>query len=154
TPVRVVEAAIESLRSGRTHYAPIVGDAKLREAIARSASSRLGRTIGRDEVVVFPGAQCALFSLMQCLVDPGDEVILLEPSYATYGPVVAASGAQQVRVSMRNESGFALDVDRIANAITPRCRAILINSPNNPCGVVFPAESLQRLVNMCAERGI
>lgn len=154
TPVRVIDAAIDSLRRGRTHYAAIAGDSRLREAIARSASSRLGRNINRDEIVVFPGAQCALFSVMQCLVEPGDEVVLLEPSYATYGPVVAASGAKQVRVSLRNESGFALDVERISSAITERCRAILINSPNNPCGVVFPAEPLQRLVTLCAERGI
>jgi arginine:pyruvate transaminase len=154
TPARVIDTAVASLRSGRTHYAPIVGDPRLRSTVARSCSARLGREVSRDQVVIFPGAQCALFSVMQCLAEPGDEVILLEPSYATYETVIAASGAQAVRVSLRGDAGFELDVERIAAAITPRCRAILVNSPNNPCGAVFSAAQLGKLVTLCAQRGL
>jgi arginine:pyruvate transaminase len=154
TPDVVIEAMIASVRAGRTHYGPIAGDPRLRSVIARSSSARLGRAVSQEQVVIFPGAQCALFSVMQCIAGPGDEVVLLEPSYATYEPVVAASGADVVRVSLRNEAGFDLDVERIASAITPRCRAVLVNSPNNPCGAVFSKDALSSLVTLCAERGV
>lgn len=154
TPTVVVEAMIASVRAGRTHYGPIAGDPSLRSVIARSCSARLGRTVSQEQVVIFPGAQCALFSVMQCLAGSGDEVVLLEPSYATYEPVVAASGADVVRVSLRNGAAFDLDVERIASAITPRCRVVLVNSPNNPCGAVFSKDALDRLVALCAERGV
>lgn len=154
TPPHVTETAVASLRAGRTHYMPISGDPRLRATVARSCSARIGRELSADQVVIFPGAQCALFSVMQCLAGPGDEVILLEPSYATYEPVVAATGAQAVRVSLRNAEGFGLDVERVASAMTPRCRAVLVNSPNNPCGVVFPEEALRKLVELCARKGV
>lgn len=154
TPASVIETAIASLRAGRTHYAPIAGDPDFRAAVARSCSARLNREITRDQVVIFPGAQCALFSVVQCVADVGDEVMLLEPSYATYEAVVAASGAVPVRVSLRNRAGFSLDVDRIAQALSPHCRAVLVNSPNNPSGAVFAAEALAQLVELCAQRGV
>jgi arginine:pyruvate transaminase len=154
TPECVIDAAMRSLREGRTHYAPIAGDPGLRATVARSAARRLGSPLTPDNVVVFPGAQCALFSAMHCVAGPGDEVILLEPSYATYGMVVAACGARAVPVCLSAAEGFRLDVDRITRAITPRCRAIVINSPNNPCGVVFPAEALAKLVELCVHHRI
>ena len=154
TPTVVVDAMIASVRAGRTHYGPIAGDPRLRSVIARSSSARLGREVSQEQVVIFPGAQCALYSVIQCLAGPGDEVVLLEPSYATYEPVVAASGADVVRVSLRNDAGFDLNVERVASAITSRCRAVLVNSPNNPCGAVFSQDALSRLVTLCAERGV
>ena len=154
TPECIVDAATRSLRAGRTHYAPIPGTPALRAAVARSAALRVKVQFEARNVVIFPGAQCALFSAMHCVAGPGDEVILLEPSYATYALVVAACGAQAVRVCLSPEEGFPLDVDRIARVLSPRCRAIVVNSPNNPCGAVFRQDALAELVQLCARNRV
>lgn len=154
TPAAVIDAAVASLRSGRTHYAPIAGDPEFRTAVAQACTERLRRVVTRDQVVVFPGAQCALFSVMQCLAEQGDEVVLLEPSYTTYEAAVVASGARAVPVSLRNSAGFELDLQRLERAMSDRCRVVLLNSPNNPCGLVVPEDTLRRLVELCRRRGV
>jgi arginine:pyruvate transaminase len=153
TPMHVVAAARRSLDQGRTHYSPIAGEANLRRAIADRANRRHGTRVTAGQVVVFPGAQCALFSSMQCLVGRGDEVVLLEPIYATYEAVVGATGATPVPVSIRCGGRFSLDVDRIEHAFSPRTRAVLLNTPNNPGGFVLDAGEIQRLAKLCARHG-
>ena len=153
TPPHIVAAARRSLDAGRTHYAPIAGDSSLRSAIADRANRRHGTGVRAEQVVVFPGAQCALFSSMQCLAGPGDEVVLLEPIYATYEAVVGATGATPVPVSMRRGAGVAFDPDRLERAFSPRTRAVLLNTPNNPSGLVLDAGDVRRLAELCARRG-
>lgn len=154
TPQAIVDIATASIASGRTHYSPIPGEPKLRQQVAVSARSRFGTAFSQDNVVVFPGAQCALFAVFLCLAEKGDEVILLEPAYATYDAVVEAGGAKAVRVPLDPESGFALDVERIRAAITSRTKAILLNSPGNPTGAVYERAAISELVWTCRERGI
>lgn len=154
TPPNVVAAAHRSIDSGRTHYAAIAGEPALRAAIADRASRRGGAGVVPGQVVVFPGAQCALFSAVQCLAGPGDEVVLLEPVYATYEAVVGASGATPVAVSLRRGAGFELDVQRIERAFSPRTRAVLLNTPNNPSGFVPGTEAVRQLAELCARRGV
>ncbi len=153
TPPHVVTAAHQSLDAGRTHYAPIAGDSALRGAIADRARRRYGTRVTADQVVVFPGAQCALFSAMQCLAGPGDEVIILEPIYATYEAVVGATGATPVAVSLRAGGGFALDLEGLERAFSTRTRAVLLNTPNNPSGFIPEATDVARLADLCARRG-
>jgi arginine:pyruvate transaminase len=154
TPEEIVDVAVASMRSGRTHYASIPGEPELRRQIAKHSQLRYGRSVDENRVVVFPGAQCALFSVFLCLVQEGDEVILLEPAYATYDAVVEAGGAQAIRVPLDPAAGFALDIDRICNAITPKTKVILLNSPGNPSGAVFDQETVAELVSICREKGI
>jgi arginine:pyruvate transaminase len=153
TPPHVVAAARRSLDQGRTHYSPIAGEANLRGAIADRANRRHGTGATADQVVIFPGAQCALFSSMQCLAGPGDEVVLLEPIYATYEAVVGAAGATPVPVSVRCGDRFSLDIDRIERAFSPRTRAVLLNTPNNPGGFVLDAGEVLQLAELCARHG-
>jgi len=153
TPAHVVAAAHRSLDAGRTHYAPIAGEPALRAAIAERAARRYATRVSADQVAVFPGAQCALFSAMQCLAGPGDEVIVLEPIYATYAAVVGAAGATPVAVSMRAHDRFALDPGRLERAFGPRTRAVLVNSPNNPSGGVLGASDLECIATLCARHG-
>ena len=102
-----------------------------------------------------PGAQAALFSVFQCIAEIGDEVIALEPTYATYPAVIRASGAKLITVKLNhNEKGYYLDLSDIEKAITSKTRAILINSPSNPSGAVFIQEDLNELADLCQERGI
>ena len=94
TPEEICLSAIEALRKGRTHYPPGAGEQGLREAIARASSSRYGRHITPEQIVVFPGAQSALFAIALSMASQGDEMIILEPTYTTYGAVAQAGGAK------------------------------------------------------------
>jgi arginine:pyruvate transaminase len=134
TPGPVVARAVEALQGGDTHYAPLAGRPALREAIAALHVKRTGQAVGPDNVIFLSGAQNALFAASLCLAGPGDEVISCEPMYPTYPATIGASGARLVRVPAA--SGFRLDSDAIARAITPRTRAIFIATPNNPSGVI------------------
>jgi arginine:pyruvate transaminase len=154
TPVSIVNAAVNALRDNRTHYSPIPGEHNLRTAIAESATTRFNTPVDAAQVIIFPGAQCALFAAMMCLSGPGDEVMLLEPFYATYDGVASAGGADFVTIPMPAEEGFNLDIGRIANAITDKTRVILANSPGNPSGAVFDQQSWSDLAALCKHRNI
>ena len=140
TPPEIVEAAERSLRSGRTGYAATEGDLSLREAIARHHDRLTGQHVDADQVVVFTGAQNALFASVLCVVDPGEEIIVCEPRYVTYDGVIETPGAVRVGVPLAAAEGFRFDPDAIARAVTPRTRAILLNSPHNPTGRVLARE--------------
>jgi arginine:pyruvate transaminase len=154
SPQGVMDAAIDSIQSGRHHYTAVEGDSRLRGVIASRHSQKCGVPVDPDCVVVFCGAQNALFATAQVLLQAGDEVILIEPYYTTYPATVTASGASLVSVTLSPEEEFQLDVDRVIGAITARTKAILVNSPNNPTGAVYPQASLQALIDVCRERDI
>jgi arginine:pyruvate transaminase len=154
TPPDIVDVAVKAAQNSRTHYSPIPGEWDLRCAIAESSSEQLDVPVSAEQVIIFPGAQCALFATMMCLSGPGDEVILLEPFYATYDGVACAGGADFVTVPMPADTNFQLDVGRIADAITDRTRVILANSPGNPSGAVFDQDSWQALAELCRSRNI
>ncbi len=149
TPSPVIEATIAALRRGRTGYGSMVGHPELRAAIAARFASRTGRPCAAENVTVTTGAQGGLFCAMQCLVGPGDEVIVPEPVYATYQGVLAASGAEMVMVPLPAERGFHPDLDSIAGAVTPRTRVVWINSPHNPTGAVFTPEEIAGIAEIC-----
>src|ERR1043165_2083044 len=100
-PEAVIEATVAALRGHRTHYAPTIGLPALREAIAARVARRSGQPCTADNIAVVPGAQGGLYSAMQCLAGPGDEVVVGEPIYATYEGVIGASGARGVRLPLR-----------------------------------------------------
>lgn len=149
TPPSIVGRCVESLHAGNTHYAAISGEPSLRAAIARHHAAVTGMPCTPDRVVVFHGAQNALFSAAICLLDRGDEVIVPEPMYVTYEAVVGASGARMVSVPCPRESGFHLDLDALAGAVTRQTRAILLNTPNNPTGTALTAEELAIVADLC-----
>jgi arginine:pyruvate transaminase len=154
TPPVVVDAAVASMRRGRTHYSMSQGDLPLREAIAERASAWAGRPVDPRRVVFFPGAQAALFAVCSCVVGEGDEVIVPEPYYATYPGVFASSGVEPVHVPLRPERGFQLDVAEVEAAIGERTRAIVLTTPHNPTGASTPPETLAALGRLCRERDL
>ena len=153
-PAPVIDATIDALRRHRTGYSSIIGYPKVREAIAARVQRRTGRRCRADNVVVTPGAQGGVYCALQCLAGPGDEVIVPEPIYNTYAPVIAASGARLVTVPLRAERGFHPDLEAIAAAVTPRTRVIWINSPHNPTGVVFTADEVAGIAELCRRRDL
>lgn len=158
TPAPVIEAGIRALRSGRTHYTPVAGEDALRVAIATSQAREDGLPWTRDNVVVFPGAQSALFSTMLCIAEAGRSVVTFDPLYATYEAVVGASGARLVRVPVEIPFGLGaaprIDMDGLDRLIPPDASAILLNSPNNPGGYVFDEATVRGLAQLCVARNL
>jgi arginine:pyruvate transaminase len=154
TPPAIVEAAVASLRAGDTHYSDTRGLHALRASIARRHQQRCGQPVGAGHVTVLPGAQCAVFAVAQCLLDPGDEVIIAEPMYVTYEAVFGACGAKVVPVAVRPENAFRVEPADVARLITPRTRAMLLNSPNNPSGASLPLGTWQALARLCIEHDL
>lgn len=148
TPKPIVEAAVKSLRQGYTHYSDYRGEESLREMLAQAHQTATGCNTSADNVVVQPGAQSGLFSVAQCLLEQGDEIIIPEPMYVTYEGFLGAPGATIVNVPMRPEEHFQFRVNDIANAVTPRTRAILINTPHNPTGAVVPKEAWEAIADI------
>lgn len=111
-------AAIDSLLAGNTHYADVRGKRTLRDAIARQQQARSGQAVTSKQVIVLAGAQCALFSVAQCVLNPGDEVLVAEPMYVTYEAVFGACGAVVIPVLVRSENGFRVMPEDVAARIT------------------------------------
>ena len=154
TPPSISAAAMTSLEHGRTHYTEVVGQEALRAAIASWHERTTGQSVTASQVVVLAGAQCALFAALQCVVEPGDEVIVFEPTYLTYAAAVAASGGTPVPVPLHAENGFHLDARDLEGALGPRTRVILWNGPNNPTGTVATAAEIAALARVCRERDL
>jgi arginine:pyruvate transaminase len=153
-PEAVIEATVAALRRHRTGYTPILGDPRLRAAIAARVERRSCRPCRAENVVLTPGTQGGLYCALRCLAGPGDEVILPEPIYGPYAGVVAASGARLVAVPLRAECGFHPDLHRITAAVTARTRVIWINTPHNPTGAVFTAEEMAGIAAICRGRDL
>ncbi|MEM1047868.1 MAG: aminotransferase class I/II-fold pyridoxal phosphate-dependent enzyme [Pseudomonadota bacterium] len=154
TPAAIRRALTQAVEEGRTHYSPLAGEPGTRAAIAAHAERLYDVPVSPDAVAVGGGAQGALFAAMLAVAAPGDEVIILEPYYASYPAVVAGCGAVPVPVPLDPKTGYALDIARIEAAASPRTVAVLINSPGNPSGTVFAQEDLDALVRWCRTRGL
>jgi len=154
TPEPIVEAAVSSLRAGRHHYTPVEGIPSLRQAIAERHSAQTGQSVSEKNCAVFAGAQNALFAVCQCLLQPGDEVVLCEPYYTTYPATVTASGATLVSVPCHVEDRFQINPANIEACLTEKTRVIVLNSPNNPTGAIYTKEQVSTVVKLCIERNI
>tara|TARA_B100000959_G_scaffold109925_1_gene115975 strand:+ start:1227 stop:2396 length:1170 start_codon:yes stop_codon:yes gene_type:complete len=154
TPDAIQQEAIESIRRGRHHYTPVVGENHLRDAIARRHQQKTGQKVCKANVGIFPGAQNALFSVCLCLLEHGDEVIVPELYYATYPATVTAGGATLVALESKTECGFQPDPEALAEAVTPQTKVILLNSPNNPTGAVYSKETLGAILDLSRKHQI
>ncbi|MBZ9557283.1 MULTISPECIES: pyridoxal phosphate-dependent aminotransferase [unclassified Modicisalibacter] len=155
TPEPIIESAVNSLRGGATHYADVQGKPRLRELIADTHRRQGGAaSTSPANVAVMAGAQCGLYAVAQCVLEPGDEVLVPEPMYVTYEAALQAAGARLVRVPLRAANAFQPDPAEFAAAITPHTRAMLLNSPHNPTGQVLGAAHWQALAALCREHDL
>lgn len=154
TPEVICDAAVAALRAGETRYTLGGGITPLREKIAEVETARLGTPVSPSQVVVCAGAQNAIYNTLQCLVEPGDEVVIFGPPYVMFDGVVAAAGAVPRRVSLDAASGFRIDAAALESAITPKTRAMLLNSPHNPTGAVARPEELEAVAALCRDHGL
>lgn len=135
TPDYIREAAIEAIRQGYTHYPPASGDAQLRKAIADQLSMQGGGTFRPEDLFITNGANSALYAAMVAYLDPGDEVLLHDPTYSLYQDIALSVGATVVQVPW--SSDLHLDLDALEKAVTPRTRMFVLNNPCNPTGKVL-----------------
>jgi arginine:pyruvate transaminase len=149
TPKAVIDTTVEALRGGRTHYTYVEGGPEVRRAIADHHKRLTGVEVDPDCVVATFGAQGALYSALVCVAGPGDEVIVPEPMYATYDGTIGATGATMVRVPLRGDRRFHLDAADVERAVTPRTRALLLNTPHNPTGAVLSRAEVEAIGDVC-----
>jgi N-succinyldiaminopimelate aminotransferase len=153
-PREVAEAAVAAIRAGRNQYPPGPGIPELREAIADHQRRFYDLDVDPDtEVLVTAGATEAITAALLALCETGDEVILFEPFYDSYGAAIALAGAQR-RVVPLEPPAWSFDPERLAAAVTPRTRLILLNTPHNPTGKVFSKEELELIAGLCRDRDL
>lgn len=155
TPWRVREAAIYSLEQGRTTYTSNYGLLELRQEIAKMHRERAGASYDpAREILITVGVSEALDTAFRALLNPGDEVIVPEPSYVSYIPCIAFAGGCPVTVACRAEDGFRVDPEAIRARITPRTKAIMLSFPCNPTGAVMDRAGLQKIVDLAVEHDL
>lgn len=154
TPKNVVDAGIEALRKGWTHYGPSAGLPDLREAIAEEISRTRGVKVSSDEVVVVPGGKPIIFFSILALADVEDEVIYPNPGFPIYESMIHYVGARAVPIRLREEKDFGLDVDELASLINDRTRLIILNSPHNPTGGVLSKRDIRDIAEAIGDRNI
>ena len=148
TPAHIVEAAVEALRSGFTHYVPAPGLPEVREAVAAwlSRTGRLETTA--DRVIVTPGAKPIMWNLMLATCQEGDEVIYPDPGFPMYESIARFTGATPVPLPLREENGFRPDPDELASLVTSRTRLLVLNTPHNPCGSALTREDCEAIAEI------
>ncbi len=154
TPSNIVDAGIDALRKGWTHYGPSAGLPELRQAIAQEVSQSRHVQVSPDEVVVVPGGKPIIFFSLLALADTGDEVIYPHPGFPIYESMIRYVGAKPVPIRLREEKDFRLDVDELASLINDRTRLIILNSPQNPTGGVLPQRDVEEIAEAIGDRNI
>jgi aspartate aminotransferase/aminotransferase len=154
TPEHIVAGAFEAARAGFTRYTPNAGLRSLRELIAARAGRAGGPPVDADRIVVTVGAVGALFTAVMAVVDAGDEVLVPDPGWPNYESIVHLAGARPVRFTLAPERGFLPDLDELAAKITPATRALMLNTPGNPSGAVFPEAIMKGLAALAARHGL
>lgn len=152
-PRHLVDLVVQKLRQGSNQYAPMTGLPVLREAIAVKLLDCYGARVSAErQVTVTSGATEALFCAIAAVVHPGDEVVLLEPAYDAYEPAINLAGGRAIRVPLQRP-GFGVDWERVGNALTPRTRMVIVNSPHNPSGATLRAADLDDLAELLRNTG-
>ena len=154
TPEPIIDAAIDALHAGFTKYTPTSGIAPLKEAIAGKLLRENGVKVSPEQVVVGCGAKQSLYETFQVLLDPGDEVIIVAPFWMTHAEQVRLAGGVPRIVHARAEHGFVPAYDDLKEAVGPRTKAILVNSPSNPTGAVLPRETLKEIAALALRHGL
>jgi aspartate aminotransferase len=154
TPANVVEAAVDALHKGWTHYGPSAGLPELRQEIAAYISRTRGVPVTSDEVVVVPGGKPIIFFLILSLIDTGDEVIYPNPGFPIYESMIRYVGGEAVPIRLREERDFGLDVDELDSLINDKTRLIIINSPQNPTGGVLSEQEIHDIADAIGDRNI
>lgn len=154
TPKYIKEAAIEAIRAGKTKYTPAAGTVELRKAICKKFEEENNLSYTFDCIVVSNGAKHSLVNAFQAILNPGDEVLIPAPYWVSYPEMVKLADGVPVILQTKEEDGFKFTAEEFRAAITPKTRALVLNSPSNPTGMVYTAEELTELAKVAVEHNI
>jgi aspartate aminotransferase len=154
TPANVTLAAIRALSQGQTHYTSSWGDLSFRESIRQATYQSRGFFPDLNQILVTPGANIGIFYAVYVLCDPGTEVLIPDPGFATYINTIKMCGATPIGVPLKAEYGFRMQAADVRKMITDRTRLLIINSPNNPTGAVMTKQELKDIYDLCVEKDI
>ncbi len=154
TPSNVVEAGVDALRKGWTHYGPSAGLADLRQTLAEYVSRTRSVKVSSDEVVVVPGGKPIIFFTILALIEEGDEVVYPNPGFPIYESMINYVGGRAVPIHLREERDFSLDVDELSSLISDRTKLIILNSPQNPTGGVLERKEIEQIAKIIGDRNI
>ena len=154
TPNNIKEAAYKAIGAGITKYTPAAGFDDLKDAIIQKFKRDNGLTYNRSQILASAGAKLCIYNLAQVLFEAGDEVIVPAPYWVSYTDIVLLMDAQPVVIPTTEEQGFRISPRQLASAITPRTKAIILNSPNNPTGATYTAEELRALAGILVQKKI
>ena len=154
TPSNVIEAGVDALHKGWTHYGPSAGLPELRQTIAEYVSRTRGGKVSSEEVVVVPGGKPIIFFTILALIDEGDEVIYPNPGFPIYESMIHYVGGKAVPIQLREDHDFSLDVGELDALITDRTKLIILNSPQNPTGGVMQRRDVEQVAKIIGDRNI
>jgi aspartate aminotransferase len=147
TPANIREAALKAMRSGQTHYTPPAGISELRQAVADHYTKHHGLPTEMGQVVISNGAKHSIHNALMAVCGPGDEVIIPAPYWVSYSDLVKLTGARPIVIPTPESSGFKLTPAQFLDAVTPRTKLLMINSPSNPTGVVYERAELEAIAD-------
>ena len=153
TPINAILASAAKLSSGEVKYTPADGTLALRKAIIRYTEENYDRLVEPENVLVTNGAKQSLFNILYSILNPQDEVIVLAPYWVSYPEIIKMCNARPVIVTPEDGT-FTPRFEDIEQSVTSYTRAIIVNSPNNPSGVIYPPELIEKLVDFCESKGI
>jgi aspartate aminotransferase len=154
TPQHIVDAAFAAVASGDTHYPPTWGTPELLDAIAAKLERENGVMVATNQIMVTPGAKWALYAALAAVVNPGDEILLLDPSWVSYAPMVELHRATPVRVPLPSDENFAITEEGLRRHITTHTKMLMVNSPNNPTGRVLDRGEIDAIVRVAVEHDL
>ncbi len=154
TPAHIREAAKQSIERGETFYTPVGGTPELKKAIIHRISQDYQLSYEPEEILVSCGAKHSLYNIFQAILDPGDEVLVFAPFWVSYPEMIALSGGVPVLIPSQEKDSFLPDGARVEAAITRRTKAMIINSPSNPTGILYPQETLHQLAGLAEKHDL
>ncbi len=154
TPARIREAAKRSLDRGETFYTPVGGTVDLKKAVAQRFSEDYGLVYSPDQILISCGAKHALYNAFHTIIDPGDEVLVFAPYWVSYPEMIALAGGEPIIVPSEEQKRFMPDPAQMESLITERTRAMVINSPSNPTGVLYPAATMEKLAELAEKHDL
>jgi len=154
TPDHIKKAAIDAINAGFTKYTPASGTLELKQAICRKFKRDNGLDYNPSNIVISNGAKHSLVNALQAICNPGDEVIIPTPAWVSYPEMVKLADGVPVYIHCSEEEGFKFTIDKLEKAITDKTRAIIINSPSNPTGMIYSEEELRAVADLAVSKGI
>lgn len=154
TPDEIKEAGIDAIHNNHTRYTPARGTVELRQAVCDRMKADCGVEYAPNQVVVASGAKHAVYIALRAIINPGDEVILPAPYWVSYIELIKMMGGVPVVVTATEEEHFKLSADKLAAAITPKTKALILNNPSNPTGMMYSREELETIADLCVRNDL